>query len=114
MADAPKQKDLIAELESLADAVLHKAPPREIVALKRILLEAREQPISDKQRFVDLVNTILRAASYRIRLPDGALCLLCVRPGQSGDGFVQFQPHNSGSRGGFTSVELDLVPLVAK
>lgn len=109
MAPQRERHDLIEALRTLADDVLSKAPPKEIVALKKLLLEAREQPISDKQQFVDLVNTILRATGHRIRLPDGAMCLLCVRPGKTGAGYIQLQPQVGGSRGGFTTENLDLV-----
>ena len=103
------QDDLIGQLQALADGLAHKGPPREVIALKTLLLAAREQPITDKQRFVDLVNAILRSTGYRLKLRDGSLCMLCIRPGKTGAGYIQLQKQG-GSRGGFATEDFELVP----
>lgn len=92
-------------LRKLAHAVIEEpVSPRHVATLEQIIRDAQDEqpPTKDgKTSFVKLVNMVLGATSHRIELPDERVARLCVRPGRSGEGFIQFAVGGLGSVGGF-------------
>lgn len=106
----------LTRLRAIAKELIDVAPaPKHVSALQEIIAAAQQQPPQskpEKTRFVNLVNMVLEATSHRIELPDKKLTRLCIKPGRTGDGYIQFSPTVGGSGGRFMEHRnLRLVPF---
>jgi hypothetical protein len=105
-----KSRCYLGALRVLTDRFLHRPQREDIALLQQVLQDAQRTPPEDKQQFVKTINSLLRTMECRIRLPDGAFCVLCVKSGGGNGSYIQFQKSLQ-SCGGFASTPLRVVPV---
>lgn len=113
----PPLSERIGKLMAVADAVAPKPKParqhtpQDIEHLRELLATVRDQDITNKAEFVDVVNRLLKATNHRIVLPDGKLALLVLNR-LKGHEYIRFVATNAPnhSRLGNLRIKVDAIP----